>query len=110
MTTEWAGPSPSRIWRPAQQFIVTRRRQLLVHSCIYYALDSNLVSDHQWQEWADELAWRQDDFGWQAGFYDAAFRGWDGSSGYHLPHRDHDVMRVAQRLLAQARPQRRGFF
>lgn len=29
---------------------------MLVHSYIYYELDTNIVSDHQWSEWATELA------------------------------------------------------
>ena len=32
-----------------------RRRQMLVHSYIYYELDDNIVSDAQWAKWAKEL-------------------------------------------------------
>ena len=32
-----------------------RRAQMLVHSCLYYELNENIVDDHTWQKWADEL-------------------------------------------------------
>lgn len=76
------------------------RRLMLIHSCIYYEMDANVVSDHKWQEWADELATLQLLHGHKFGFYDTAFDGWDGSTGHHLPLRDAAVVMVAQRLLA----------
>ena len=33
-----------------------RRRQMLVHSYIYYELDDSIISDAQWSKWAVELA------------------------------------------------------
>lgn len=36
--------------------LITRlRRQILVHSVIYYRLNTNVISDAQWSEWAVEL-------------------------------------------------------
>ena len=35
--------------------IKQRRTQMLVHSCIYYELNDNIVPDSVWQKWADEL-------------------------------------------------------
>ena len=35
--------------------IQQRRLQLLIHSCIYYEFNQNLISDKQWDEWAKEL-------------------------------------------------------
>lgn len=32
-----------------------RRRQILVHSIIYYKMDDNLISDSAWSAWATEL-------------------------------------------------------
>ena len=32
-----------------------RRRQILVHSIIYYKMDDNLISDSTWSAWATEL-------------------------------------------------------
>lgn len=84
--------------------IIRRRRQILVHSAIYYVLNENVIPDHLWQQWAFELAYLQDDYGSDVGFYDSAFQGWDGSSGYYLPSVvDADVMRVARRTLQIAK-------
>lgn len=58
---------------------------MLVHSFIYYKLDDNIVSDHQWQAWAQELAQLQRQHPKPIGFYDDVFVDWDGSSGFHLP-------------------------
>lgn len=80
--------------------LVHLRRLMLTHSCIYYHLNDSVVSDHQWQSWANELRDLQDACVEYRciGFYDEAFFDWDGSTGYHLPA-DGDVMRVAQALL-----------
>ena len=32
-----------------------RRRQMLVHSCIYYRFDTNIVSDFDYDRWVNEL-------------------------------------------------------
>lgn len=61
------------------------RLNLLVHSYIYYHLDDSLISDHQWQACADELAERQKTFTRRIGCYDDAFKDWTGSTGFHLP-------------------------
>lgn len=78
-----------------------RRAQMLVHSCAYYELDEQMVDDHTWQKWADELTKLQTDNPdcVKIGFYDDVFANWDGSSGYHLPHRDPWVMNKTQYLL-----------
>ena len=62
-----------------------RRAQLVVHSYLYYQLDSPIVSDDTWQRWADELVTLQSDFDGRVLFYDRAFFGWDGATGMHLP-------------------------
>lgn len=41
--------------RDATASIRRRRRQLLVHSYIYYRLNKNLIDDHKYDEWAREL-------------------------------------------------------
>lgn len=77
------------------------RRLMLVHSCIYYELDNNVVTDHQWQDWANELAELQSKHGWLFGFYDEAFQDWNGSTGHRLPMRDFYVLNKARTLLLQ---------
>ena len=37
------------------ELINRRRRQILVHSIIYYKMNDNLISDNTWSEWALEL-------------------------------------------------------
>ena len=38
-----------------KELIERRRRQVLVHSVIYYKLNENLITDSQWSMWALEL-------------------------------------------------------
>ena len=100
---EWARiPRADALVMPpaAVEAIARRRRQMLVHSCLYYVLDSPLVSDDQWQHWANQLVRLQRKFGREIGFYDEAFQDWNASSGYYLPMDPH-VVRVARRLLDQ---------
>lgn len=81
------------------ELIRRRRAQMLVHSYIYYRLDDNLISDHQWMEWAQELARLQDENKiYEIGYYDAAFKDWDGSSGFMLPNND-SIAHTARSLL-----------
>lgn len=75
---------------------------MLIHSCIYYELNDNIVSDHKWQEWAFELAKLQDDNPKKTkiNFFDKEFDGWSGASGgSHLPVRDAWVLSKARYLL-----------
>ena len=78
-----------------------RRAQMLVHSCIYYAMDSNIVSDHQWQEWANELQKLQQENPncCKIDFFDFEFKDWDGTTGNHLPYKDPWVWEKAEWLL-----------
>lgn len=36
-----------------EELIKRRRLQILIHSCIYYYLDSNLISDQQFDQWGE---------------------------------------------------------
>ena len=78
-----------------------RRAQMLVHSCIYYELNDNIISDHLWQKWADELEELQSNHPHccNIGFYDSEFSNWTGATGNHLPHRDPWVMRKSQYIM-----------
>ena len=81
--------------------IKRRRGQMLVHSCIYYELNDNIISDHQWQEWADELQQLQDENPdcCNIDFFDYEFRDWTGATGNHLPHRHPWVYNKSQYIL-----------
>ena len=95
------------ILQTLEEKIKQRRSQMLVHSYIYYELGSNVVSDHDWQQWADELTELQNMGEYpRIGFYDEAFKDWDGSTGYHLP-RDNWVFNKAMQLI-RSRDKRTG--
>lgn len=81
--------------------IQRRRYQILVHSLLYYELDINLVSDAQWAEWGKDLAQLQTTYPDIASrvIFAQAFKGFDGSTGFHLPFRDAQVVNIAYRLL-----------
>jgi|GEM_PF-2262900 len=89
------------LWGSKEAELIKRRRlQMLVHSCLYYALDENIWSDHQFDAAAKELAQLMTDYpDAYSDRFDEYFKGWDGSSGYHLPHRDPWVFSAAQNLL-----------
>lgn len=101
--TDWRNkPRNPDMDKRVVEAIGRRRRQMLIHCCIYYRYDENVVDDHTWNRWAQQLAKLQKKYGWRIGFYDRVFRDWDGSSGFHLPA-DSDVMRVARRILEEHR-------
>ena len=81
--------------------IKQRRRQMLVHSYIYYEKDTNIVSDAKWAEWAKELEQLQKDYPEEAKEVEFAdqFIDWDGSSGAHLKYTD-SIKAVAEILLS----------
>lgn len=81
--------------------ILRRRLQILVHSCIYYNFDRNLISDHRWNEWSRELVELQEKYPLIASRVDyaQAFEGFDGSTGFDLPIRNFEIMNKAQYLL-----------
>ena len=79
-----------------------RRRQMLVHSYIYYELNENIVSDHTWAKWAKELQELQEKYPKESAEveeYDQ-FKNWDGSSGAFLKFGE-NIKTVAKILLEQ---------
>lgn len=80
--------------------IQQRRLQLLVHSCIYYHLNQNSVSDAKWDEWAKELVQLQKqypDISKQVIWYES-FKDWDASTGAFLPITNEWVIQKAQQI------------
>ena len=83
------------------ELITRRRRQLLVHSIIYYCMNDNIISDDQWAKWAIELEELQ------AKYPDISkkcprakeFEHFDHSTGYNLPLNDPYAINTARRLL-----------
>jgi hypothetical protein len=81
--------------------IQKRRLQLLVHSCVYYELNQNIITDRQWDMWAKELLQLQKDYpeiSEKVIWYDA-FKDWDASTGAFLPLKDEKVIKKAKHLL-----------
>lgn len=80
--------------------IKQRRRQMLVHSYIYYELNQNIVSDHKWSKWAKELEQLQKDYPEESKAVEEyeQFRDWDGSSGAFLKFGE-NIKTVANILL-----------
>lgn len=79
-----------------------RRRQMLVHSYIYYELNDNIISDAKWAEWAKELEQLQKNYpkeSEEVEYYDD-FKDWDGSSGAFLNFGE-NIKTVAKILLEQ---------
>lgn len=79
-----------------------RRRQMLVHSYIYYELNDNIISDSQWSKWAKELAQLQKDYPKESAEVEEYenFKNWDGSSGAFLIFGE-NIKTVAKILLEQ---------
>ena len=82
------------------ELIQQRRLQILVHSCIYYEYNRNVISDRQFDIWAKELVQLQKDYPEIAEqvIWAEAFEGFDGSTGFDLPFTDDWVMNKASRL------------
>ena len=90
---------------PIAAKIQRRRYQILVHSLLYYELDTSLVSDTQWAEWAKELVELQATHPSVSSqvIFAEAFKGFDGSTGFNLPYNDAQVVNIAYRLLKRER-------
>lgn len=74
---------------------------MLVHSCIYYHLNRNIISDRQWDKWARELVELQSKYpeiSKKVIWYEA-FKDWDASTGAFLPITDEWVVQKAHYVL-----------
>lgn len=84
-----------------KELIEQRRRQILIHSCIYYYLNDNIVPDKKFDQWGYELVELQKeypDIAKTVPLYEA-FADWDGSTGMDLPIREPSVVSKAKELL-----------
>jgi hypothetical protein len=86
---------------PIAELIHRRRLQMLIHSKLYYDMDTNLITDKQFDEWGRELVKLQRDYPNIAKriCYAETFKDWDASTGAFLPLQDPWVTRKAQQLL-----------
>lgn len=83
------------------ELINRRQRQILVHSFLYYQLNTNIISDHTFDRWSKELYNLMKDYPEIAkkSVYYQGFLEFDGSSGFDLPYTDPDIQNVGYRLL-----------
>lgn len=83
-----------------RELMLRRRRQLLVHSVIYYMFNENLISDETWSKWALELEALQRDYPEIASELPWAeeYANFDHSTGYDLPLKDPWAVRKATQL------------
>ena len=82
------------------ELIQRRRLQMLVHSCLYYEMDTNLIDDKQWDTWARELVELQKqnpEISKEVEWYEA-FKDWDASTGAFLPIKDSWVVKKAKQI------------
>lgn len=84
-----------------EELITRRRRQILVHSIIYYKFNDNLIPDSTWSRWAVELDRLQKSYPTIAAecVYADAFKDFDPSTGYNLPLDDPWGTCIAMQLL-----------
>ena len=83
------------------ELIHRRRRQILVHSILYYKFGDSILSDAIFDQWAKELAKLQTDnpdVSESVEYMLEAFRDFAGETGYHLPLHDIRAQRVARHL------------
>lgn len=95
--------SPQKDERRIEELIARRRRQLLVHSIIYYKMNDNIISDATWSKWGQELEELQAKYPEIAAKqpYAKEFEGFDHSTGMSLPLNDPWAVNKARQLLQQ---------
>ena len=88
-----------------EELINRRRRQILVHSVIYYKLNENLIDDNTWSKWATELEELQSAYPDIADkcVLTPAFADFDHSTGMSLPLDDSWAVNTARWLLNNSR-------
>ena len=81
--------------------IQRRRLQILVHSCIYYHFDQNILTDKKYDTLGHELVDLQKKYPKIAKqvCWAEAFEGYDASTGFDLPITDDWVINKAKRLM-----------
>jgi NAD-dependent DNA ligase len=83
--------------------IKRRRRQILVHSCLYYRLNETLVPDYVYDGWARELARLHEQYPELAAEVEYAdvFQGFTGEtvSGFDLPVHLPEIITIAHSLI-----------
>lgn len=81
------------------ELINRRRRQVLVHSYLYYKMNTNLIKDYVYDTWCRELMQLQIQYPNEAGqaVFAKLFSKWTGFSGYDLFRNAPDIEDWARR-------------
>jgi hypothetical protein len=81
--------------------ILKRRLQILVHSCVYYYFDTNIIDDETWNRWANELVKLQEDNHELASTidYSETFNCFTGCSGFDLDYRRPEIVSKAIQII-----------
>lgn len=68
------------------ELINRRRRQILVHSAIYYEFNNNLISDKTFDDWCRELVQLHAKYKKEStnAVFQEVFKDWRGFTGYDL--------------------------
>lgn len=88
-----------------ETLIKRRRLQLIVHSCLYYRFNVNLISDFQYDNWAKELAKLHSEYGViKINCYDSYFNDWifdfgKTYTGFKLPINNNEIIAICESLL-----------
>lgn len=74
-------------FKSTMELINRRRRQMHVHSILYYHFDSPIIDDATFDRWAKELVELQKKYpkSVEEGYRPDLFADWTGETGYHLP-------------------------
>lgn len=74
--------------RHPHEVIKQRRRQIILHSCLYYYFDETIIPDSKFDEWSKELVKLQEENPEYKDEFSRYFDGWGGETGYHLCNND----------------------
>jgi hypothetical protein len=83
------------------ELIHRRRRQMLVHSILYYEMNVNTIPDYVFDAWAHELGGLQKTYPNESAAVDYMrdeFKDWTGDGGSHLPLTEPRATAIAKQL------------
>jgi hypothetical protein len=88
---------------PDVELIHRRRRQILLHSIVYYVYNDNLIPDYRFDNWCNQLAELQvekPECAANVWYMQVPYSGFIGTASCHaLPLDDPDMLRKAQKLM-----------
>lgn len=93
-----------------KELINRRRRQILVHSYIYYRRNESIINDHLYDQWGMELVRLQKEYPNVAEecIFADEFKDYDGSSGFDLPIGDPLVISTSEKILKYVKNNKGG--